>query len=150
MTDLAFTRWGVLWRSENILEGRERYIMWESECPMLFRTRVQARKWIHENYGYIAKRPDLKREPHGWRMPVPVRVEVRLADKGREERAMKIFEHEAWAEGFRFSRYGGGLPRNPYHPLHNPTLHDAWMDGWRRGHVGNAADALADVGREEG
>ena len=85
MTDLAFTRWGALWRSENNLEGRERCIMWESECPMLFRTRAQARKWIHENYGYIAKRPDLRREPHGWRMPVPVRVEVRLADKGNRE-----------------------------------------------------------------
>ena len=89
MTDLAFTRWGALWRSENELDGRERYIMCESECPVLFRTRAQARKWILENFGYIATRPDLRREPHGWRMPVPVRVAVCLADKADMSRGRK-------------------------------------------------------------
>ena len=78
--NVGMTRWGALWRSENELEGRERYIMCESECPVLFRTRAQARKWICVEYGHIATRKDLRREPHGWRMPVPIRVEIRPAD----------------------------------------------------------------------
>ena len=69
-------RWGVEWRSENRLEGKQRRIMWCNCFPLLFLTRKQARDYIAEQYGYIATRRDLRVEPHGWRMPAAVRVKV--------------------------------------------------------------------------
>lgn len=68
--------WGVLWHSQNRLDGESLHLMYEEGIPVLFRTRRQARKWIVENYGYIRERSDLRREPHGWRIPRPVRVRV--------------------------------------------------------------------------
>jgi hypothetical protein len=55
--------------------------MREHCLPVLFRTRAEARRWIEANHGYIRRRPDLQREPHGWRMPIAVRVEVTTATK---------------------------------------------------------------------
>lgn len=69
-------RWGLKWVSENKLDGRKEYIMWEHGQPLLFRTRQQARNSRDYRFGYIRNRPDLKGEPHGWRLPRPVRVEV--------------------------------------------------------------------------
>ena len=76
--------WGVLWISENKLDGVTRHlvlscckpVLFTTRAPVLFTTRAQARRYIEENYGYIRKRPDLRREPHGWKMPVPVKVTV--------------------------------------------------------------------------
>jgi len=68
--------WGALWRSENKLSGRTRYLICDV-LPVLFQTRREARAWIDGHYGYIRKRRDLRREPYGWRMPLAVRVEVR-------------------------------------------------------------------------
>jgi len=42
----------------------------------VFENREVAREFIKLNFGYIATRPDLREEPHGWRMPVAVKVEV--------------------------------------------------------------------------
>ncbi len=69
-------RWSVLWRSSNRLDGETRRVMWNAGNPLLFRTRAQALAYIKDRYGYIARRADLRREPHGWRMPLPVRVAV--------------------------------------------------------------------------
>lgn len=67
------TWWAVEWRSRNSLDGAR--LVWEPEI-CLFRTRRECRKFIDERYGYIKTRPDLKAEPHGWLMPVAVRVGV--------------------------------------------------------------------------
>ena len=67
--------WGALWRS-NDSEGVHRHLLTEACIPKLFLTRRETREWIKEHYGYIANRPDLRRQPHGWRMPIPVRVVV--------------------------------------------------------------------------
>lgn len=72
-------RWAALWRSDNELDGKREHIMFDQLMPKLFHTRQQARDWIAERYGYIKERPDLRGEPHGWKMPVPVRVKVQLA-----------------------------------------------------------------------
>ena len=70
--------WGARWRSENRLDGQREYLLSEGNgFPVLFRTRAKARLWIEYHYGYIRTRPDLCADPHGWRMPVAVRVEVR-------------------------------------------------------------------------
>lgn len=76
--DRPVYRWGLLWRSYNLLDGERSYIMWDNGEPLLFRTRREARSYQRERYGYIAKRRDLRKEPHGWRMPLPVRVAVRI------------------------------------------------------------------------
>jgi len=44
--------------------------------PALFRTRRECRDYIKEKYGYIKNREDLREEPHGWRLPRPVKVEI--------------------------------------------------------------------------
>ena len=67
---------GALWRSENKLDGKREYIIREKAYPKLFRTRAECREWIKQGYGYIADRPDLQAEPHGWKMPIPVKVEI--------------------------------------------------------------------------
>ena len=71
------TRWGALWRQNNQLDGGRTHII-NGGCglPVLFRTRREARLFIEDQYGYIRTRPDLRAEPHGWKMPVAVRVKV--------------------------------------------------------------------------
>ena len=69
------TWWAVEWRAKNRLDGVRRHLMWEPEVR-LYRTRRECRGFIDERYGYIKTRPDLRMEPHGWRLPVAVRVGV--------------------------------------------------------------------------
>ena len=69
-------RWGGEWRSKNRLDGETRHILYEDCIPILFRTRREARAYIERTFGYIKTRPDLHVEPHGWRLPVAVRVAV--------------------------------------------------------------------------
>jgi hypothetical protein len=69
--------WAVRWRSENSLDGRREHLMWDGHPHVvLFRSRAACRSSIRERYGYIAARPDLRQEPHGWRTPTPVRVNI--------------------------------------------------------------------------
>ena len=72
--------WAAQWHSKNALDGDKKHILYEDCLPMLFRTRARCRKWIKGKYGYIAERPDLRAEPHGWRIPQPVKVEVVLLE----------------------------------------------------------------------
>lgn len=46
--------------------------------PRLFLTRRACREWIERTHSYIKHRKDLREEPHGWRMPVPVRVVIQV------------------------------------------------------------------------
>ena len=66
--------WGAEWYSKCLLDGESRDIIYENLLPALFRTRRQCRDFIKDRYGFIAGRPDLQREPHGWRMPQAVKV----------------------------------------------------------------------------
>lgn len=68
------TRWALEWR------GNERYFIWKYPMPLLFTTRLSALRYAREEYGYIATRKDLRSPPHNWRMPRPVRVEVKLKE----------------------------------------------------------------------
>jgi hypothetical protein len=74
----AVVRWGVLSRfSKESIDGARQYIVGDYPRPTLcFTSRAQARAFINERWGYIAHRPDLRRAPHGWRMPIPVRVRI--------------------------------------------------------------------------
>ena len=70
--------WGLLWRSENRLDGKtEHLIMRKSgSMPQLFKTRKQAREYKKTHYSYIANRANLKIEPHGWKPVQVVKVNV--------------------------------------------------------------------------
>ena len=68
--------WGLLWRSKNKLNGITEHLIYRNCVPLIFRTRKQAREWADTHYGYIRNRPDLRREPHGWRLPKPVKIEI--------------------------------------------------------------------------
>ena len=86
------TAWAVKWRSWNALDGSRAFLLGRfghnAEAPAhlagyittAFGTRAEARKWIKENYGYIAQRHDLQREPFGWKMPIPVKVKVKISE----------------------------------------------------------------------
>ncbi len=75
--------WAVMWRSENRLDGkRQNLVHNRNRVPVLFATRREAREFINSEYEYIKKRPDLMAEPHGWKMPIPIRVPVE-AERGR-------------------------------------------------------------------
>ena len=67
--------WGVEWRAQNRFDDTDRHLAWEYDVR-LFRTRRECRDFIEQEFGYIKTRPDLQTEPHGWRMPVAVRVGV--------------------------------------------------------------------------
>lgn len=72
--------WAILWNSKNSLDGRQNYMMWDyGPTPLLFKTRREAREYRNEKWGYIRDRKDLRREPHGWRLPKIVRVEMNVA-----------------------------------------------------------------------
>ena len=68
--------WAAKWISVNPVDGRRQHLLHENLLPCLFKTRAAARAYIQKKYGYVATRPDLRAEPHGWRMPQAVRVEI--------------------------------------------------------------------------
>lgn len=79
MSKTKVERWGILWRSECILDGKCEHLLWDRRdhnrlAPALFLTRREARVFQQREYGYIHHRPDLRREPHGWKSPKVVRV----------------------------------------------------------------------------
>lgn len=69
-------KWGALWHSKNKVDGVTEHILRENCVPVLFRTRQEARDWIEEKYGYLKHRKDLRSEPHGWKLPKPVKVKI--------------------------------------------------------------------------
>ena len=71
--------WGLLWRSENSIDGKTEHLMWLHGMPLFFKTREQARSYRHKTYNYIRQRPDLLSEPHGWRYPAVVKVVMTLS-----------------------------------------------------------------------
>lgn len=80
--------WAAEWRSVNRLDGDTRHWIYGGDVvPRLFRTRAECREFIEAEFGYIRDREDLRREPHGWRMPraVMVVVSVRAATSDRKE-----------------------------------------------------------------
>lgn len=72
--------WAALWRSKNKLDGTTTYIIYSRLLPALFISKKQAQRFIESEYGYIRNRPDLKKEPHGWRMPKAVRVTIKISN----------------------------------------------------------------------
>jgi len=46
--------------------------------PLLFRTRQQARDYNNKHNGYIRQRVDLQTEPHGWKIPKIVKVQMQV------------------------------------------------------------------------
>ena len=81
MERLEPVRWGVMWRSDSAFDRLSRHLIYRKRIPVMFFTRREAREWIKKHYGYISERPDLQRKPHGWKMPVPVKLRVVLVDQ---------------------------------------------------------------------
>lgn len=71
---------GVLWAglfvSVNRMDGRNEHLLHENLLPVLRHSRCEMRAYIRERYGYIRRRPDLRGEPHGWRVPRAIKVKV--------------------------------------------------------------------------
>lgn len=74
-------RWAIRWESgPNSLDGVHAYFLWGGAAPLVFRTKRECKEYIDDHWGYIRKRPDLHKFPHGWRMPKPVRVTVMVME----------------------------------------------------------------------
>lgn len=73
---LECTRWGLMWRSFNQIECLTLALMFDDGLPLLFKTRAEARAFANKEYGYIRERKDLQTEPHGWKVPLPIRVRI--------------------------------------------------------------------------
>ena len=73
-------RWALKWRSKNKIDGEREFFMWNYQAPYLFATRREAREYRDKRWGYIRERPDLREEPHGWRLPKVVKVSVILEE----------------------------------------------------------------------
>jgi len=74
--------WGLQWKSKNEIDGETKHIIHENLLPLLFKRKHQATIYARKRYGYIAKRKDLRADPHGWRMPKPVKLIVEAYDDG--------------------------------------------------------------------
>jgi hypothetical protein len=68
--------WAAIWHSKNKLDGETHHIIHHNLLPAMFKTRKQTLAFIEKEYGYIRHRRDLQTEPHGWRMPKPMRVTI--------------------------------------------------------------------------
>lgn len=68
--------WACEWYSKNKLDGERRYLIRDKRIVLLFITKQQACEYISRDFGYIKARKDLRNEPHGWRLPKAVKVEV--------------------------------------------------------------------------
>lgn len=66
--------WGLLWASKTKLDGLQQHLIYEECYPKFFHTRKESRKYSQEKFGYIKTRKDLREEPHGWKMPIPVKI----------------------------------------------------------------------------
>ena len=79
MKTQVYLGWGAIWRSENRVDGkREHPLMGPSGLPWIFKSRREAQNYIDMTYGYIRRRPDLRAEPHGWKIPVARKIKVRV------------------------------------------------------------------------
>jgi hypothetical protein len=67
--------WAILKRSNSRLDGFREGIDHHNGIPHLFRTKKEAVAFIKGNYAYF-KRADLRSEPHGWLMPIPVKIAI--------------------------------------------------------------------------
>lgn len=75
--------WGILWHSENRRDGVTEHLCYNNEgVPYLFRTRAETLFHIRQVYRHCVMRNDLRAEPHGWRVPRPVRVVISVKVKG--------------------------------------------------------------------
>ena len=82
MTPRTHRAWAILRRSDNLLDGYREWLEGEpngTTHTRLFATRKLAREHIAKEWGFLKSRPDLQREPHGWRMPRVVAVSVTIA-----------------------------------------------------------------------
>lgn len=82
-------RWAIQWRQDNWLDGKTSHLVIDREIrnsftlkitgmPKLFFTRREASIWNERQYGYIKYRDDLRGEPHGWKMPRVVKVNISI------------------------------------------------------------------------
>lgn len=81
----SLTRWAIKRDTTTRLDGRRVYLEGNGLHTRLFRTKRECQAFIKEKYGYTRTRKDLRAEPHCWRMPkaVRVQVEVRETKKGK-------------------------------------------------------------------
>ena len=73
-------RWGLLQRSNNRLDGYHEHLTFENCLPVMFLTKREARQYAEQKY-YYCWRKDMRAEPHGRLVPLPVRVRISSHDR---------------------------------------------------------------------
>ena len=74
MKSYPIKKWGLEWYSKSKKFGVRRHLLYENYLPKMFYTRKEAVERANMEFGYIKIRKDLRAEPHGWRMPRPVKI----------------------------------------------------------------------------
>lgn len=64
--------WLPRWKGNRLTPDR----LMAGRAGKVFDTKRECKAFIDETWGYIKTRPDLRRAPHFWRLPKPVRVRV--------------------------------------------------------------------------
>jgi len=77
IANASMTRWAGLWRSGKSRETQ--HFLFEDCRLVVYGTRREMREYIHQKYGYIVKRKDLRADPHWWTLPIPVKVKIAIA-----------------------------------------------------------------------
>lgn len=85
----SYEYWAIRHVSYNRLDGYHEYLEGDPDTQThlrLFQSRSGAREYISQKHGYMRTRPDLKREPFGWKVPVAVKVtlEFTVSQRGRK------------------------------------------------------------------
>jgi len=68
--------WGVLWIQKGSIDGDCESLVYKDCKPVMFSTKRECKKFIDETYKFITARKDLRRYPHGWRLPKPVKLRI--------------------------------------------------------------------------
>lgn len=73
--------WAPKWSQTNNLDGHREHLClfdWRDRKRGLtvFSTRAACRAYIENQWGYIRARQDLRQEPHCWRVPQAVKVQI--------------------------------------------------------------------------
>mgnify|MGYP001618532799 FL=1 len=67
-------KWGLLWHSQNRLDGVREHLLYKDGMPLVFPKRDAARAYAQTYFRDLKTRRDLRMEPHGYRMPRLVKL----------------------------------------------------------------------------
>lgn len=71
--------WGIIRITKGGIDGDTERLMYSNyrDGWLIFRTKRECKEYIDEHWSYMKTRRDLRVYPHGWRLPKPVKIEIK-------------------------------------------------------------------------